>query len=276
MSILRAERDYWQSMYQRAKTREAQLKDRIKELEAKLKLREQQLFGRKTEQSQGKSEQHAPDSSPARKRGQQPGTQGDGRRRHAQLSIKEEFHELPAEEQCCSRCGLPYAPFPDTEDSDLVEVQVKAHVRRIRRKRYTPTCSCLELPVIITAPGPAKRIPKGAYGDSGWIQVFAGYILVLSSDLPVMRKFEAAWVHLTLLENIFIERLWRSVKYEEVYLNDYASVRTAHTRLGRYFDYYNTERPHQALAYNTPADVYFKEQVGQETNMIQDSLKNAP
>ena len=57
----------------------------------------------------------------------------------------------------------------------------------------------------------------------------------------------------------------------EVYLNDYASVRTAHTRLGRYFDYYNTERPHQALAYNTPADVYFKEHVGQETNMIQDS-----
>jgi putative transposase len=40
-------------------------------------------------------------------------------------------------------------------------------------------------------------------------------------------------------DNIFIERLWRSVKYEEVYLNDYASVRTAHTRLGSYFEYYS-------------------------------------
>jgi putative transposase len=60
-------------------------------------------------------------------------------------------------------------------------------------------------------------------------------------------------------DNIFIERLWRSVKYEEVYLNDYGSVKTAHTRLGSYFDYYNAERPHQALDYKTPAEVYFKE-----------------
>jgi len=77
-------------------------------------------------------------------------------------------------------------------------------------------------------------------------------------------------------DNIFIERLWRSVKYEEVYLNDYASVKTAHTRLSGYFDYYNTERPHQALNYKTPAEVYFKERVGKEINMIQDSLKSAP
>lgn len=62
-------------------------------------------------------------------------------------------------------------------------------------------------------------------------------------------------------DNIFIERLWRSVKYEEVYLHDYGAVNMAHTRLGQYFEYYNTERPHQALEYNTPADVYFKERV---------------
>jgi putative transposase len=60
-------------------------------------------------------------------------------------------------------------------------------------------------------------------------------------------------------DNIFIERLWRSVKYEEVYLNDYVTVRDARTGIGRYVQYYNTERPHQALEYNTPADVYFKE-----------------
>jgi putative transposase len=59
-------------------------------------------------------------------------------------------------------------------------------------------------------------------------------------------------------DNIFIERLWRSVKYEEVYLNDYATVRDAQTGLGGYFQYYNTERPHQALDDKTPAEVYFK------------------
>jgi putative transposase len=59
-------------------------------------------------------------------------------------------------------------------------------------------------------------------------------------------------------DNIFTERLWRSVKYEEVYLNDYESPREARTGLERYFNFYNFIRPHQALEYLTPAQVYFK------------------
>ncbi len=58
-------------------------------------------------------------------------------------------------------------------------------------------------------------------------------------------------------DNIFVERLWRSVKYEEVYLKDYADVRVAVESLGRYFEFYNRERPHQALGYSTPAEAYF-------------------
>jgi putative transposase len=58
------------------------------------------------------------------------------------------------------------------------------------------------------------------------------------------------------VDNIFTERLWRSVKYEEVYLNDYASPREARYGLARYFHFYNFERPHQALDYQTPAQVY--------------------
>jgi putative transposase len=59
------------------------------------------------------------------------------------------------------------------------------------------------------------------------------------------------------LDNIFVERLWRSVKYEEVFLHEYASPREARQGLARYFNFYNHERPHQALAYRTPAQVYF-------------------
>jgi putative transposase len=59
------------------------------------------------------------------------------------------------------------------------------------------------------------------------------------------------------LDNIFVERLWRSVKYEEVYPNDYASPREARQGLARYLAFYNEERPHQALGYQTPAEVYF-------------------
>jgi len=59
------------------------------------------------------------------------------------------------------------------------------------------------------------------------------------------------------LDNIFVERLWRTVKYEEVYLNDYRTVTHGRERLADYFPFYNTERPHQALAYRTPSQVYF-------------------
>jgi putative transposase len=57
-------------------------------------------------------------------------------------------------------------------------------------------------------------------------------------------------------DNIFIERLWRTVKYEEVYLKDYMDVREAVSNLKSYFAFYNQERPHQALGYQTPAAVY--------------------
>ena len=60
------------------------------------------------------------------------------------------------------------------------------------------------------------------------------------------------------LDNIFTERLWRTVKYEEVYLKDYASPREARTQLGEYLAFYNQRRLHQALAYQTPAQVYFE------------------
>jgi putative transposase len=58
------------------------------------------------------------------------------------------------------------------------------------------------------------------------------------------------------LDNVFVERLWRSVKYEEVYVRDYPSVGDARHGLARYFTFYNTERLHQALGYRTPVAVY--------------------
>ena len=63
-------------------------------------------------------------------------------------------------------------------------------------------------------------------------------------------------------DNIFVERLWRTVKYEEVYLKEYADVWQATASLARYFDFYNHERPHQALQYKTPAEVYGQSALG--------------
>lgn len=61
------------------------------------------------------------------------------------------------------------------------------------------------------------------------------------------------------IDNIFTERLWRSVKYEEVYLHEYTSPKEARTQLQNYFEFYNGKRLHQALGYQTPAEVYFQE-----------------
>lgn len=58
-------------------------------------------------------------------------------------------------------------------------------------------------------------------------------------------------------DNIFVERLWRSVKYEEVYIHSYESVKDAANHLARYFQLYNRERLHESLGYRTPHEVYF-------------------
>jgi putative transposase len=75
-------------------------------------------------------------------------------------------------------------------------------------------------------------------------------------------RFEAVGVQISMdgrgraMDNIFTERLWRSVKYEEVYLHDYETPRQARQGLTAYFQLYNYQRPHQALDYLTPADLY--------------------
>ena len=59
------------------------------------------------------------------------------------------------------------------------------------------------------------------------------------------------------LDNIYVERLWRSLKYEDIYLSDYENVRALRRGVAKYFSFYNTRRFHQSLGYQTPDEVYF-------------------
>jgi putative transposase len=79
-----------------------------------------------------------------------------------------------------------------------------------------------------------------------WIKVLDDAGVAISMD------GKGRWI-----DNVFIERLWRSVKYEEVYLHGYANGTEARTSLTRYFSFYNERRSHQALEYRTPDEVYF-------------------
>jgi putative transposase len=84
------------------------------------------------------------------------------------------------------------------------------------------------------------------------------------TSLAFTRMLEAAGITISMdgrgrvFDNIFVERLWRSVKYEAVYINDWQEVHEAREGLGEYLGFYNDERPHQGLQYVTPAEVYFK------------------
>ncbi|MDI6809746.1 MAG: integrase core domain-containing protein, partial [Candidatus Eisenbacteria bacterium] len=77
------------------------------------------------------------------------------------------------------------------------------------------------------------------------------------------------------MDNIFVERLWRTVKYEEVYLKSYETVAEAKESLAKYFHFYNTERLHESLGYRTPKEAYFSEErkgEGPETKPVQAAL----
>jgi putative transposase len=77
-------------------------------------------------------------------------------------------------------------------------------------------------------------------------------------------------------DNLFIERLWRTVKYEEVYLKAYQDGKDARIGLGNYFRFYNTERPHQALGYRTPAEVFTSTPVEATSGGMVESLTPDP
>jgi putative transposase len=78
-----------------------------------------------------------------------------------------------------------------------------------------------------------------------------------------MRADDRSWAlapsfaRISTIDNVFIERLWRSVKYEDVYLHAYASGSEVRRSLTRYFSFYNGRRVHESLGYTTPDEVYF-------------------
>jgi putative transposase len=75
---------------------------------------------------------------------------------------------------------------------------------------------------------------------------------LLKNKIEISMDGKGSW-----RDNVFIERLWRSVKYEEVYLRAYDSVTDARASLGRYLMFYNRERPHSSLDRRTPDEAYF-------------------
>ena len=152
-----------------ATQREATLLGELEHARAKIRDLQQRVFGRKSERSKGANEGRGLAQVLRAPRGQQCGRPGHGRTMLPHLPARVEFVELdPA---TCPKCGLGLNEFPGTEDSEVVEVEVKAYRREIRRRRYRPLCECGCLPGIVTAPAPGRLIKRGKFGVSVWISV---------------------------------------------------------------------------------------------------------
>ena len=170
---------YWEAQHARAKSEIEKLRQEAILKDAKIKDLQNRLFGKKSEKNRPlKSEKGGKDDTPSkRKRGQQQGSQGHGRTKRPDLPIVHDQSDLADEEKSCPTCGLPHLPTPALDEhSDVIEVEVKAHVRRIRRLAYTrnPGCTCEDTPVIVTAPPPPRLIPRSNYDMSFWVEVILG------------------------------------------------------------------------------------------------------
>ena len=135
------------------------LETTVAELRATRAVLSKALFGSKSEQ------QEKPRSE--RQRGQQPGTAGHGRTDRPELGERAEERNPPADACVCGQCGQPYV-HNGAEESTLLEIEVCAHKRVIRRPRWRRTCKCASSPMEVSAPPAPRLFPRTPYGTSVW------------------------------------------------------------------------------------------------------------
>lgn len=189
----RRQAGYWQAQHERAVEREARLQEQVQHLEAQVRLLKQKIFGKSTEAKTGSEATKLTESAgPKRSRGQIPGRPSPAKHDHSSLPVVEELHDLPEEQRLCPCCGLSFVAFPGSEDSEILEVEVKAHRRLIRRPKYKPACSCPDNKPIITAPPAPRVIPKSKMGVSIWVLILLDKYLFYR---PTYRLLDALRLH---------------------------------------------------------------------------------
>jgi len=172
-SELRQQVGYWKSRHADALRRIAVLEQENEHLRGENRRLQAQLFGQKTEKQSSKDrsnhleglEEDKPQRDPSKTK------KSPQRRAQPHLPIIEQIIELPAEQRACPQCGKPRQAMSATEDSEQIEIDVKAHRRVLRRKRYLQTCDCPDCQKTITAPAPPKLLPKSLLGTSVWVEI---------------------------------------------------------------------------------------------------------
>ena len=144
------------------RARNARVEARIAKLRTTRAVLSKALYGSKSEkQDKARSE---------RKRGQQRGAPGHGRTQRPTLEEKEERHNPPQDARVCSCCGKPYVANGELS-STVIEIEVKAHIRRIVRPRYRRGCDCASSPLEVAAPPVPRLFPRTPYGITVWARI---------------------------------------------------------------------------------------------------------
>ena len=131
------------------------------------------------------------------------------------------------------------------ENKTMAELSSEFEVHRVQIQQWKKTLQT-NLPTIFSPKKKKDEKRNKDLNDELYKQI---------GQLKVENDWQKKGLNLSLDEN---ERLWRSVKYEEVYLKDYQEVEEAKESINQYFDFYNNERPHQSLNYQTPSSIYFE------------------
>jgi transposase len=197
---LRQQVNYWKTQHQRALAREAGLRETVERqariieaqakeiqalkeenerIKAELALIKKMLFGDSQEKRRegavgtGAFEDETPgqEQQDKRRRGQQKGTEGHGRKNQDHLPSREIFYDIPENEKHCPLCGKGHRRLNFTEDSD--EITIEIVIQRIlhRRYQYEPGCSCRNLPGLLVAEAPLKLFPKTGFSIDFWIHM---------------------------------------------------------------------------------------------------------
>ena len=159
----------WREFKDQVAQREVAVRAELEVALAQVRDLRQRLFGRKSERSKGGSETQATAPVTRKPRGHQHGAPGHGRTMESHLPERIEIKELDSPQ--CLGCGLAFEDFPGTDDSEVVEIEVKAYKRVIRRRRYRRVCDCACGPGIVTAPPAPRLVKRGKYGVSVWTTV---------------------------------------------------------------------------------------------------------
>jgi hypothetical protein len=160
--------------FETAKEREQKLKEELAHSEAKVKHLQKQIFGKKTEKGKKKSESLSSlnqEGEVERKRGQQPKYPPPKRREHPDVPVHPEIIDLGEDEKNCEECGLPAQPFFKDEVTEIKEIVVKAHIRKIIRKCYVPGCQCKHRSGVLTGMIVGALFHGSQLGVSIWMEI---------------------------------------------------------------------------------------------------------